>query len=98
MTTISESHLWLDKVISVDGEVPELAVLLVEVPDVHGVVVRDELVPLGPLHHVDLRLKVVRFVRLVHLDDAEHDDEDSRPNVKVLSLVARIDHESPFVQ
>lgn len=73
-----------DVVPGVDGEVPELAVLLVEVPDVHGVVVGDELVAGRPLHHVDLRLEVVRLVGLAHLDDAEHHDEDGRPDVQVL--------------
>jgi hypothetical protein len=78
--------LWFHKVFSVDGEVPELAVFLVEIPDVHRVVVGDELVTGRPLHHVDLRLKVVRPVWFAHLDDAEHDDEDGRPDVEVLPL------------
>lgn len=80
-----------DVVPGVDGEVPELAVLLVEVPDVHGVVVGDELVAGRPLHHVDLRLEVVRLVGLAHLDDAEHHDEDGRPDVQVLPLAPQAD-------
>jgi hypothetical protein len=80
-----------DVVPGVDGEVPELAVLLVEVPDVHGVVVGDELVAGRPLHHVDLRLEVVRLVGLAHLDDAEHHDEDGRPDVQVLPLATQAD-------
>ena len=97
MATIFECHLRFHDIFSVDGEVPELAILFVEVPDVHGVVVCDEFVSLRPLHHVDLRLKVVWFVRLVHLNDAEHNDEESCSDVKVLPLAAQIDHESPLV-
>jgi hypothetical protein len=33
----------------------------------------------------------VRLVRLAHLEDAEHDDEDSCPDVQVLSLVPEAD-------
>lgn len=91
-------HLLLHNVISVGSEVPELAILLVQVPDVHGVVLRNELVSLRPFHHVDLWLEVVRLVRLVHLNDAEHNDEESCPDVKVLPLVAQIDHKSPSIQ
>jgi hypothetical protein len=31
----------------------------------------------------------VRLVRLLHLDDAEHDDPDTCPNVEVLALVVQ---------
>lgn len=91
-------HFWIpylrrfhNLISSVDGEVPELAVLLVEVPDVHGVVVGDELVASRSLHHVDLRLKVVWLVWFVHLDNAEHDDEHCCADVEVLPLVAEVD-------
>lgn len=76
----------LYNVIPLHREVPELAILLVEVPDVHGVVVSYQLVTSCSIHVIYLRLKIMRLIRLPHLNGTEYDDKDSCSYVQILTL------------
>lgn len=68
--TIEE--LSLCYVILLYGEIPEVTVLLIEIPYAHGVVIIYQLVTSSPLHIVYLGFKVVRLVGLIHLYYAKY--------------------------
>lgn len=75
MSVCLTEKLSLGYIILFNREVPEVSILLVEIPDIHGVVVSYELVPGSWLHVVYLRLKVMGLVGFIHLDYAENHRE-----------------------
>ena len=73
-------------IILLDGEIPDITILVIKVPNAHSVVVINELVTSSSLHFVNLRFEVVGHVWFIHLYYTEHYGKQTRTYEQVLTL------------